>query len=46
MKVLYVYALLIGFATGAKAFTKKNGKKREHHGNFDILTFIMKLATK
>lgn len=45
MKVLYVYALLIGFTTGAKVFTKKNGKKREHHGKLNILICMNKLVT-
>ena len=32
MKVLFVYALLIGFAAAAKIDKKKNEKKRDHHG--------------
>ena len=29
--MLFVYALLIGFAAGAKIDKKKNEKKRDHH---------------
>ena len=39
MKVLYVYALLIGFTAAAK-LAKKNAKKRDHHGKFFLSNII------